>query len=480
MCINRYLLTLALSIFFTSAQATDNLVELIANNKEPVSSSLSQGEIEDARKLFDGEQGERIAFAFKNSLSQYFQDLRFEDGSVDLRALCELKFLNAFVLELDRQGISSDLDSLKKYFQFLRASNVIDDLLFEIMSSLADQKAGLEEAGRKTGIPWFLGRYEDEQMFREVELDWVFESFTPWRAEGFSCFYSSYDETVRRIKDVLGISKGASDYYKKFNFEAFNQGVLDEEAFWQLEYIRKNNMYKQRQVSLTRYLGTLMGAKDTMRPENYQPETAPIEIEDPFVAERLSRWKKISRRKNLYRKYTAHQIIMLAQVLEKASRRMGTDPDVESSIPVIIQEFSFIDEMGVRQNYVERTPLDSQSQYNYARRRMRMDIVDLQNMSSFAGVRIEYSDIVTAALETGYITHEDISYVLAYDDLWNPEPEPWRRLKNFCFSLGRTSILYLPAPYNIVGTIGLAALQGFLADNNNKGASNDNPATIIE
>jgi len=213
--------------------------------------------------------------------------------------------------------------------------------------------------------------------------------------------------------------------------------------------------------------------------QKYKEEISDITLEDTYTSEQIERLSTLSRRKLVYEKYNSQQILMLAQVIEKASQRMGNDPDVESSAPVIMQQFTRIVE-GKKVNYVERYELDSQSQYNYARRRMRVEINDLQNMTSFQGISIDYADLVTAALETGYITHEDIASVVMYDDLWNPEIPPYSRLKRFAYTVGRTTLLYLPPPWNITASIGLTAVESLLSSNKSNGVYNDNPATIFE
>lgn len=205
-----------------------------------------------------------------------------------------------------------------------------------------------------------------------------------------------------------------------------------------------------------------------------------LDDEDKFSSERLKRFSKLTRRKILYRKYTETQIIMLAQVLQKASRRMGVDVDTESGTPYITQEFSVLQPNGERTTYVERFDLDPQSQFNLARRLMRKDILDLQMMDTFQGLQITYDDVVSAAFETGYITIEDITYVVRYDDLWNPEISKWERVSGFVFKVAGYSSFFLPPPWNIVGTIAIGVVEGIVQKKFETGADNDNPATFIE
>jgi hypothetical protein len=170
----------------------------------------------------------------------------------------------------------------------------------------------------------------------------------------------------------------------------------------------------------------------------------------------------------------------MAQVLQKASRRMGVDPDVISSRPVITQSFDVMGDDGIVRNYVEELELDSQSQFNLARRRMRKDILDLEAMDIFNGTRIFYDEVVMAAFETGYLTIEDIEYAIRYDDLWNPTKTRFDRISGFIFSFTGYATFFVPPPYNVTASLGLAIIQGIVNSNNVKGEDNDNAATFIQ
>jgi hypothetical protein len=160
---------------------------------------------------------------------------------------------------------------------------------------------------------------------------------------------------------------------------------------------------------------------------------------------------------------------------------MGVDPDTKSGRPVISQEFDITKANGEHENYVERIELDPQSQYNLARRLMRKDMTELQMMSSFQKITITHEDVVMAALETGYISLEDIEFVIKYDDLWNPHKSTFEKVMGFVFTVGRYSTFFLPPPYNVVASIAMGIAEG-IVDNTyfNKGSDHDNPATFIE
>jgi hypothetical protein len=236
----------------------------------------------------------------------------------------------------------------------------------------------------------------------------------------------------------------------------------------------------KRNYWLKDYFKVIFNAKNKMRPLKANYVVKNIEDEEGYSTERIRRFSRMTRRQLLYKKYDETQIILLAQVLQKASRRMGVDPDTESGKPVITQEFHTLNDAGTRDTYVERIELDPQSQYNLARRLLRKDMTDLQMMDTFIGLKVTYEDLVMAAFETGYITFEDLEFVVKYDDLWNPNKSSFERIIGFTFSVAGVSSIFLPPPWNITATIALGVIGGLILNTKRDGAENDNPATFIE
>ena len=102
----------------------------------------------------------------------------------------------------------------------------------------------------------------------------------------------------------------------------------------------------------------------------------------------------------------------------------------------------------------------------------------LQTFKSFSHVQITYEDVVMAALETGYITHEEVELVLTYDDLWNKETSKLMKALRFVFKLGGTAVFYLPPPYNILGGIGIALINAKIIYKKD-GSDYENPAALF-
>jgi hypothetical protein len=102
-------------------------------------------------------------------------------------------------------------------------------------------------------------------------------------------------------------------------------------------------------------------------------------------------------------------------------------------------------------------------------------------MDNFTGLKITFDDVVMAAYETGYISIDDINYVVKYDDLWNPQMSKYQKYKGFIVRVAGYSTFFLPPPWNIIATIAIGVTDSVI-DNRyfQDGAENDNAATFIE
>lgn len=471
----KYLLLFFMLIFLSPVFGLNNELLLLKNNKESVSTLVSKSKKNSLLKKYSRREINQIMALLEYSLNNLFEDQKKLE-----RKICDLNYIDYILKILSHSEFELTPNNLEEVFYLARIENRIDDIFLQILLSLKQDYIAILEANDESREPWFRSRYSNLIWIRDLDLNEIFTPFNMWEENDGSCLY----DAVRNLKLSIGkfLPKGRkvdSKILKKVFLNAYNQGILTLSGYKVLEHLRKNSSYIHSNPTLHEYFDVLFKVKDKMVSKSYEPEIISIELEDSFNSEQLKRLSKLSHRKKLYQKYNTTQIFMLSQVLEKASRRMGNDPDVITSLPVITQSFSVLGNEGERTNYVEKFELDPSSQYQYARKRLRMDLIDLQNMKTFAFVNIEYTDIITAALETGYITHEDIQTVIKYDDLWNQELPPFYRIKNFAYMLGRSSLLYLPPPWNITASIGLTAIESLINKNNVNGENNDNPTTLF-
>lgn len=468
---------MTVSIFNTAVYSLDIESDRLFNNKETKSSLIDLEKAQDLVRTYQPFAQDELRSIFYVAVEDQLEE--FKDWRSIHSTLCDSTILMSFEKALKRQQYAYTKENVAEYIDLLRANQSIDDLLYDILLELQEERNIMAKIIGQAKMPMRLSRYTEDKLFIDTDLATIYQGFS--QDTEFPCLYRRLNHLVGNI--VHSLPSGTrlnSKIFKKFNFEALNQDIISVESFRQLEYLRRKSRYLDRSFPLAKYYEITFRAKNSMVPLSTKNDVTDLSLENDYTSKQIKRFEKMTRREALYAKYDSTQIVMLAQILESASRRMGTDPDVESSIPFVEQTFSILQADGTRENYVEKFELDTQSQYNLARRRMRMDIIDLQNSDTFAGKGIEYSEIIVAALETGYISHEDIEYVVKYDDLWNREMPKWYRLKNFFYTLGRATIFYLPPPMNITGSLAFVAIESFLADRKNIGERNDNPATFIE
>lgn len=470
------LIVICLSTLLTNVYAQNDLFSKLANTSEIISNAYTEKELEKIYKKLTPEQIQHVINDFESVVSRYLNQVEIND-------VCPEQV--STLLEKKPQL------SFREQLILVRSRNLIDDILFDILS--------------------LTYRLNDDFHFNNYSLEGLYSHLSNdhnIRVRNGSSSYSRH-KVKRRIEELthrvdlkalylpvinattsrncivkkwLNLSQKFSKKIKGFkpldlkllNHAAKKQRIISDEIFKYLELTRSR--VEKHTLSFTQYLNSINGAKNKLKPYSYRNQE--IILSDDNFANYQKRSSALTKRKELYFKYSPTQIILLAQVLQRASRRMGVDPDVESSAPVIVQEFQERTPKGEVRNYVEKLEMDPKSQYDYARKRLRADILKVKSMMSFRGKGVKYEDIVMAALETGYITTEEVQYVLAYDDLWNPERSSWDQMKQFLLRFATTGSLYLPPPWNVTGAIALVVLQTKLAKNNRKGKHNDNPGEI--
>ncbi|WPU66475.1 hypothetical protein [Peredibacter starrii] len=442
---------------------------LLRNDKEPMVSVFSKRERLRIKEKYKDEN--QKALLKRILYTTVFEMVNEND------ALCEPDLVKGLKAKLKANDLGSDQKSIEEYLKVLRTNNDIDDVFYLIITKAVEDDVkiaslNLKASASKSGA--------SEELLKNNNIEELFHNFQEWPDEKNSC---SYQEFFFIKKNIFNKDNKKSDKDKDVKAminEAHKQKLISLETYHKLHYYLSDADLDKRDLWMQDYLKIIFLAKNKLNPIKKTYEVKNIEDEAEFSSERIKRFSKITRRRLLYRKYDQTQIILLAQVLQKASRRMGADPDTKTGIPVISQEFWIDLGNGQQENYVETLELDPQSQYNLARRRMRKDMIDLQMMDVFNKLTITHEDVVMAALETGYISLEDIEYVVKYDDLWNPTISKYQRISGFVFTVAGYSTFFLPPPWNVIASIGLGVVEGVVDNKLSTGAENDNPATFIE
>ena len=442
----------------------------LKNDKEVIIRSIKKSERTRVTEKFPSKiENDRITNVFYSTIKQFIDT---EDQ------LCELRLIDLLKTNFEKARIDHTEEGMQDIFIMLRLTHAIDDILYDILTGVNKDfnEIGILKLNKK------LRRisFKHKKLLNSNDLGELFSGFKVWPDESSRC---SYNEFIYVKNAILNKDKKLSDKKSQFKVlieKAYKANVFDLATFNKLEYLRKKSFIMERNYWLKDYFKVIFNAKNKMRPIKATYVVKNIEDEDGFTTDRIRRFSRMTRRQLLYKKYDETQIILLAQTLQKASRRMGVDPDTESGRPVITQEFRTLTESGERETYVEKIELDPQSQYNLARRLLRKDMTELQMMEAFVGLKITYEDLVMASFETGYITFEDLEFVVKYDDLWNPNKTDFERIIGFTFNIAGVSSIFLPPPWNISATIALGVIEGLILNTRRNGAENDNPATFIE
>lgn len=391
---------------------------------------------------------------------------------------CELKLIELIKKNFKAAKLDTSEEGLQDLFKMFRITHAIDDIFYDILTSLNKDYASLAEL--KLDRKRLRTSFKHKKLIKKNNVKELFSGFTEWPDESSRCVYQEYIYIKSHIFNKNEKPSQRDKHLKILTKKALDEKVIDIETFNKLEFLRTKSTVNARNYWLGDYFKVIFNAKNKMRPANATYVVKNLEDESDYSTERVKRFSRITRRKLLYKKYDETQIILLAQILQKASRRMGADPDTISSPPRITQEFSILNDQGERETYVEQIELDPQSQYNLARRLLRKDMTDLQMMEVFVGKQITHEDIVMAAFETGYITLEDIEYVVKYDDLWNPNKTDFEKIVGFVGTIAGVSTIFLPPPWNITISIAIGVIEGLILGTQKNGAENDNPSTFIE
>jgi hypothetical protein len=463
---------LMISISAAHAYISKEDVQKLRNDKEVRIMAFSKKEQKNIlEKYQDNDFNKTLENIFYSSVREYANGTQKK---------CELNLISLIQEKLVNEQLNHDQQSLEEYLKALRVNQSIDDILYEIMTGISNDYFAFQELKLERNT--FRLKPRKKKLFENNDIEELFSRFAVWPDDKDRCSYQEFFKLKSSIKQPKYPKKPStkSSHLEDLILKAYKEEIIPRSSYHRLEYLRSKSRMSKSYIWLSDYLRNIIFAKNKMRPKNEEYQVINLADEDKFSSERIKRFSKITRRKLLYRKYDENQIIMLAQVLQKSSRRMGVDPDTISQAPYITQEFNILTPDGSRQTYVERIDLDPQSQYNLARRLLRKDVVELQMMETFNKVKITHEDVVMAAFETGYITIEDIQYVVKYDDLWNPNTSDFEKAVGFVRTVAGYGTFFLPPPWNITASIALGVIEGAIMKKHRNGAENDNPATFIE
>jgi hypothetical protein len=457
------------STIFADDYSLNDIVK-IQNDKEAVTSVMSPEEVDRIKTKFSkNENNLKLVYVFYNNLNSFLNNQAMH---------CEPKYISDLINEFKATGVEDSEEAIIDLFKMFRVENAIDDVMFDILKNLTVDHYAFKLINLSVR-PIRTIFLDYNKLAVGYDIDALFSIFKKYPNEVSSCSYNEFF----RIRDYVGTP---SDSIRKKNklvkdlaYLAYRRDIITHETFNKIKFLINESTIQKRRLWLGNYLRITFAAKNRMIPFKREYKIKNVSSENTYSSERIARFNKITRRQLLYSKYDENQIILLAQIMKKASQRMGVDPDTKTSTPYLVEEFNVMNANGETQNYVEKLELDTQDQFNLARKMLRKDMTSLQMMDSFIKTNITYDDVVMASLETGYLSLDDIEYVVKYDDLWNPETTKFERYMRLTFRVAGYATFFVPPPYNVTAALTLSIIEGIVDSKNINGADNDNSNTII-
>lgn len=454
-------------------ESTSNVkikIENLENDKEAASRVLNQDNMRWFKHHYSEDFAQMVKDAVYNAVLYVKQD---KDDDI----ACDVGLIQKIRDNLWHKGLNTDQVEVTNYFKVLRSYNYIDDIFLKLLMDLNVLETNLNNSSKFFEKPSYFEKKSNSFIIRNNNVKKLYAEFKKWPDEENKCLLGTWAKFKSQIySKVKNFPK--SKEIRNLNAYAFSKNIISRETFEKLEVLRQSDIL-ERKIFLSGYLNKTFWAKNSMNPKNVRRYDIPIENENRFASLKAYRFSNISKREAFYHKYNEDQIVVLSKILKRASIRMGVDPDIQSSVPVIFQDLVYEDDNGelvtIRDEYRMNNAKD---QYEYALRRMRMEMFETNYFKHLQHLKIAYEDIVLAALETGYISHEEVSIALQYDDLWNKqESKLWKAIK-ISMGIGSMAVFYLPPPYNIIGAISVALLNSGVIQKKS-GEDNDNPNSIF-
>jgi hypothetical protein len=341
---------------------------------------------------------------------------------------CELGLIS----EIDSNTkISSLVISTQEALYLMRHLDLIDDIFLKInlinLNYLNSLKNSVEIKIPKVKV--------DSKLHELWNFSGLYSEFSSFPDEKSVC-------SIDALKTIVNKTKATAKELAKFNETALALKVINESTFQKLEVLRTLNLDEQT-IDLDRYIDITMFAKNKLTRPLTPTDLAPT----TYTQEHIYRFKNITRREALYKKFNSTEIMHLSEILILASKRMtAKNAKVEIEYDTQVPEF---------ETYV----LSPQEIYRMSLKLLRKDFVNANSSNLYSGKPITYNDIVMSSVETGAVSFEELSEVVMFEDFWNPKVPKWKTWVNFIFQFAGTASFLLPPPYNFISAIGLVFVQ---------------------
>jgi hypothetical protein len=417
-------------MLIANAKAFD--VTLLFNNKEIISRELSpqiNSQVTNWLRNNSMNESELKALAIK-ALSSTFNEMEKLDTT------CDLGLVKKLTDDAIHLNIIKDQSESFKFFSYLRKNDLIDDILYRLLkNSLTISQEFHAQSKRSPKRP--LNLYTRQNAGFEYAK--FYAPVKNWPDDKNKCSIDTYFSMIQKLtwKDVNDL-----DYQmQRLNFIAYLNKTIDLETYQKMEVFRTQSVIDWP-IYFKRYADIINNSKDklTKKPE--------VRAHNDFTVEYVSRKDKVTKRTNLYRTYNSTQIMMMAQIVERTAKRMDSRR--------VSLNWQYTDDPNGETEVYIFSPME---QYRAAIKMLRKDMAEVMRSDAFRGTGFEYSHLIAAAYEAGYIRSEELDYVVKFEDFWNPKTPKWQAFADFSFGLAGTATFYLPPPWNIIGAIALVFTQ---------------------
>lgn len=424
-------------------------VKLLANNKEAYTRQMSKSEIDSAVAWGNKHSlGQNLKTTAVKALSETFNEMERIDTN------CELGLVNRLTSDAKLNQIIKSDSEIVNFVRYLRAYDLIDDILFKMLIDSANVNFAFKE-GVSSGRP--LNLYTRQNA--DIDLEKFYQPVKTWPDDIKKCSLDTYFNMTQNL--TWKNAKDRDSQMSKLNYMAWSHGVIDEETFARMEVLRKHKVLEWP-IYFKRYADVINNAKDrlTKSPEGKTAHN--------FTVEYVSKRDKLTQRSHLYMNYSSTQVMILAQIIEKTAKRMDARQATLN--------WQYTDDPN---GEVEIYVLSPMEQYRAAIKMLRKDMAEVMRSDGFRGVGFTYDDLIAAAFEAGFVKSSELDQVLKFEDFWNPKTPKWKAWANFAFSLAGTATFYLPPPWNIIGAIGLVLTQTKLVNGDKAPDADENWNVII-
>ncbi len=258
------------------------------------------------------------------------------------------------------------------------------------------------------------------------------------------CSVVAFKSTQSQFKEEKGETAAkkvkASAVYKKFEGLA-QDGVISS---LRSEYYRRlyEAEVQKKSVTWAELRSRVQQSKDVLTRAGH------LEDKPKYLADRLKK-SDLSRRVEFYTSFNVTQINELAQLYIDFKDLVNVDNQMTLNV-------TNRDTKELRWQF---EILDT-SQYCQAILLFKEFIAAKSTSDIFKGARRPtFDDVASAAIETGYVSANQVNELLKTDDIWNEKKSGLQRVVDAVKRFGGPALVFVPPPYNMISSLALVLVQ---------------------